>query len=297
MNQRLWKFQHRYAPYLFTLPFVLLFCIFLLYPLGRSLVMSLYKSAGPRSQFFVGLGNYRYLMQDKLFWLAVANTTGYTIVFLTIQIPASLGLAILLNSPFVKGRNFFRFAFFSTHLVGAVFVGVIFNLLFARRTGMVNQLLSFFTSEPVLINWLEEPNLVMVVVVIASLWLSIGFGMIYFLAALQAVDRDLYEAAEVDGAGPSARFWHITLPGIRPVLIFMILVGTISAFQLFELPYVLFPGDMNPRALTIVMYMFIMGFGAGDLGYAAAIGWVLVLLILAIALLQLRFTRANEGGP
>jgi ABC-type sugar transport system permease subunit len=119
--------------------------------------------------------------------------------------------------------------------------------------------------------------------------------MIYFLAALQSVDRELYEAAEVDGAGAWSKFWHVTLPGIRPVLTFMVLVGTIGAFQLFELPYVLFQGPgPNNRGLTIVMYLFQYGFEFGDIGYASAVGWVLVLLIFALSLAQLITSRAGR---
>ena len=128
-------------------------------------------------------------------------------------------------------------------------------------------------------------------VIIAALWLSVGYGMIYFLAALQAVDRDLYEAAEVDGAGHWTQFWNVTLPGIRPVLVFLILVGTIGSLQLFELPYLLFrPAAPPPTAVTIVMYLFQNGFEAGDIGYASAIGWMLVAMILVVSLIQLRVT-------
>jgi ABC-type sugar transport system permease subunit len=120
--------------------------------------------------------------------------------------------------------------------------------------------------------------------------------MIYFLAALQSVDRELYESAEIDGAGPWSRFWNVTIPGIRPVLIFMLLVVTIGGFQLFELPFVIFESSAGPgsRGLTIVMYLWQSGWEAGNLGYAAAIGWVLVILIFGVALLQLKVTRAMQ---
>jgi ABC-type sugar transport system permease subunit len=292
----LWSWQSRNAPYLFVAPFVLLFCAFFIYPLVRSFVLGFYKTVGPRDERFVGLANYVFLLQDRLFWLALLNTTVYTVVFLVLQIPASLGLAILLNSRQLIGRSWFRFAFFSTNLVGSVFVGLLFSQLFAPRHGLINALLSFFTSEPVDINWLGKPHLAMPATLIAGLWLSVGYGMIYFLAALQAVDRDLYEAAEVDGASPWQKFWHVTLPGIRPVLLFLILVGTIGSFQLFELPYVLFRQGAGPdnRMLTLVMYLYQQGFAIGDLGYASAIGWVLVLIILSVALVQIRVLRMGR---
>jgi arabinosaccharide transport system permease protein len=121
----------------------------------------------------------------------------------------------------------------------------------------------------------------------------VGYPMIYFLAALQSVDKELYEAASVDGAGKWSQFWNVTLPGIWPVVVFMILVGTIGAFQLFELPYVLFQGPgPNGRGMTIVMYLFMMGINAGDLGYASAVAWGLVVIIFVLSLIQLRLTGA-----
>ncbi len=134
-RRRLWTLQARYAPYFFVAPFVLLFLVFMLYPLGRSVVMSLYKYAGPRTRTFVGLEHYAFFLTDKLLWLAVVNTVAYAVMILCLQIPASLGLALLLNSPRVRFRNAFRFAFFSSHLVGNVFVAVIFMLLLAQRHG------------------------------------------------------------------------------------------------------------------------------------------------------------------
>lgn len=284
MRAKLWTLQARYSPYLFVSPFVILFCTFLIYPLGRSFMLGFYKTAGPRNQLFIGFDNYKFLFQDVLFWVAVGNTTLYVIMFLSIQIPLSLGLAILLNSKLVHARSFFRFAFFSTHLVGQVFVAVMFAQILSVRGGLVNGLLSLVVGHTVQINWIGDPYLARVSLVIASLWLSVGFAMIYFLAALQAVDQDLYEAAEVDGAGKWSRFIHITIPGIKPVLMFMILVGIIGAFQLFELPWVLFQQSAGPAnaGLTIVTYLYVTAFQAGDLGYASAIGWMLVLIVLMI---------------
>ncbi len=291
-----WGWQQRLSPYLFVAPFVLLFAVFLLYPLTRSLALSVQKTIGPRDSRFVGAANFRFLLKDRLFWLAVANTTGYALAFLLLQIPAALGLAILLNSQRIKAKPVFRFAFFSTHLVGSVFVAVLFSQILSPRSGLLNHLLSAITRRPIQVNWLAEPELALPSVLLAGLWLSIGYAMIYFLAALQSVDQDLYEAARVDGAGNWSQFWHVTLPGIRPVLLFMILVGTIGAFQLFELPYVLFqqsPGPLS-RALTIVMYLFITGWSVGDLGYASAIGWSLVVLIAGVAFVQWRLGRRGD---
>ena len=296
-TDRWWTWQSRYAPYLFVSPFVVLFFVFMLYPLAWSILLSFYQTASARGQQrFVGLQNYRFLLGDWLFWGAVVNTAAYTLGLVLIQIPLSLGLALVLNDRRVKLRSFFRFAFFSTYLVGNVFVAVLFALLLSPHAGLMNRALGLFAGRPVDINWLGDPDLAMPSVLLASLWLSVGYGMIYFLAALQAVDRELYESAEIDGAGAWSRFWNVTIPGIRPVLIFMLLVVTIGGFQLFELPFVIFESSAGPssRALTIVMYLWQSGWEAGNLGYAAAIGWVLVILIFGVALLQLKVTRALQ---
>ena len=298
-RRKLWSFQARYAPYFFVAPFVALFCAFMAYPLVRSLILSFYKAASPRTMRFVGLDNYRFLLRDWAFRGAVVNTVYFAIVFISLQIPLSLGLALLLNSRHIRGRHFLRFAFFSSHLVGSVFVAIIFNLLLTPRHGLINKgigaVFPFIGTET---QWTAKPLLAMPAIIMAALWLSVGYGMVYVLAALQGVDRELYEAAEVDGAGRWARFWHVTLPGIAPVLRFLILVGLIGAFQLFELPFVLFGQTSGPAGYgtTIVMYLYFMGFDTGDPGFASAVGWVLVLIIFAISLLQVRGLRAGRQG-
>jgi len=168
-------------------------------------------------------------------------------------------------------------------------------MLLAQRHGLINKgitLVAPFIGPE--LNWFGKPELAMPAVVIAALWISLGYAMVYFLAALQSVDHELYEAAEVDGAGRWAKFWHVTMPGIRPVLIFMILVGTIGSFQLFELPYILCYGVWTNYAVTVVMYLFQMGFEAGDIGYASAIGWALVVIIFIVSLVQLKVAQSRE---
>src|SRR3954447_15542359 len=291
----LWTLQYRSAPYLFVLPFLVLFCVFLLYPLARSFYLSLFHEGGTASARFIGMGHYRFILTDPIFWLACLNTFAFAILFLLVQVPASLGLAILLNSRRVRFRELFRFAFFSAHVVGGVFVAVLFRLLMAPRQGLLNKAIATLPLLGSDNNWLGDPILARPAIVVAALWLSIGWGMVYLLAALQAVDRELYEAAEVDGAGHWWRFRHVTLPGIRPVLAFLVLVGTVAALSLFELPYVFFQGS-GPRlaGMTIVMYLYENGFMTDDLSFAAAVGWILVALILAVSIVQVRVALGTE---
>jgi ABC-type sugar transport system permease subunit len=295
-GHRYWAVQSRLAPYAFVSPFVLLFAVFLLYPMGRSLYLSLHRTSGTAAAEFIGLGHYRYILTDNLFWLACLNTVVFAVLFLSIQVPASLSLAMLLNSSVVRFRNTFRFAFFSSHVVGGAFVAILFRLLMAPRQGLVNRILATLPGIGSETNWLGDPWFARPAIVIAALWLTIGWGMVYFLAALQAVDRELYEAAEVDGAGRWSRFRHVTLPGIRPVLTFLVLIGTIGALSLFELPYVFFQGSGPKMAgLTIVMYLYEQGFQAGDVGFAAAVGWILVVLISVVSVAQTHLSRVTEG--
>ena len=293
-RQMWWSVQARVAPYLFVLPFALVFAIFMAYPLAASLSMSFQKTVGNKPVAFVGFANYRFLLGDKLFWLACANTLLFAILFLPLELIGSLGLAMLLNSSRVRWRGLFRFAFFSTFLIGQVFLAALSLLIFAPRYGLLNRAIgALLPRVGAELNWRGNPNLAMAAIVLASLWVSLGYAMIYWLAALQSVDRELYESAQIDGAGRLGRFWHVTLPGIRPMMVFLLLVGTIASLQLFELPYVFFQGP-GPRlaGLTIVMYLYEQGIGAGDLGFAAAVGWVLLVLILGITLVQLRAGRA-----
>lgn len=287
---RAWNIQQRIAPYLFLAPFAAVFTVFFSYPLVRSLMLSLFNTAGPNARKFVGMHNYQFLLTDKVFWLACANTAAYTAAFLLIQIPLALGLALLLNNPKLRGRNIFRFCFFSTYLVGQVFVAVVFAVLLDPNQGLIGRGMRLFHLPT--IDFLSDRRFALLGTLIAGVWLATGFGMIYLLAALQSVERELYEAADVDGAGRWSRFAHITLPGVLPILVFLLLIGTVAGFQLFELPYVLFQGPgPNYSVLTIVMYLFLTGFEGGNLGYASAIGWMLVLLIAVFSLIEVFILR------
>lgn len=286
------RFQRRCAPYLFVAPFIVLFCTFGLYPLIKSIVLSAYVTSGPKSQVFAGWQNFRFLLADRDFHKAVWNTLVFALCSVFVQLPLSLGLALLLNSKRLRGRNVFRLCFFSPRLVGMVFVGVLFSLIFASRFGLLNVGLHALVGAPLDTEWLNRSGLVMPCLVLTSLWMYVGFNMVYFLAALQNVDPVLYEAATVDGANAWQKFRHVTLPGIKPVAVFVVVLSTIGSFQLFELPYLMLNNSRGPDAagLTIVMYLFENGFITGDLGYASAIGWMLALGVLILAIGQMYFS-------
>lgn len=290
------RFHAVWAPYFFIGPFAGLFLVFTLYPLIYSVVMSSQQNSGPAVSTFVGVDNFRWLLSDGEFWIALRNTFVFAAGSVFVQLPASLGLAMLLNRSDLRGRAFFRLIFFAPVLVGLAFVAILFGLIFNKGTGLLNVFLANITGGvwDVQFPWLQE--YAMPALIIAAFWLYTGFNMIYFLAALQNVSRDLLEAAEIDGAGPWHRFLHVTIPAIRPIATFVVLLSIIGSMQLFELPYLLLgdTGGPNRGGLTVVMYLYEKGFRLGDLGYASAIGWVLAMILFAFAMIQKWTGRTEE---
>lgn len=287
-----WKLKVRSAPYLFLLPYALTTLIFFLYPLIYATLLAFYQTNGPARRAFVGISNFSFVLRDPDFHRALWNTTVFAVCSICIQLPMSLGLALLLNAKRDRMKGFFRLAIFSPNLVGQVFVGILFAMLFTPRYGLFNRFLQMLLGWGLEQRWLADPTLVMPAIVIASLWMYVGFNMVYFLAALQNVDQSLVEAARIDGAGPGSVFLHVTLPAIAPVATFVVVTSTIGSFQLFELPYTLLQG-FGPRnsGLTVVGYLYTFAFENGDLGSAAAVGWLLTFIILIISLIQIRLSR------
>ena len=283
------------VPWLFLAPFLGIFSLFTIWPLLRSFGLALQQTYGPGTTVWVGLHNFSYLFTDPLFWTATANTARYTLGSLLVQLPLALGLALLLNRPGIRGRGFLRLTFFAPSLVGLPFVAMLFAPIFEKRTGLINATLHhLFTAWDPEFAWMQE--YVMSSLILAALWMYAGFNMVYFLAALQNVSRDLLEAAEIDGAGPWQRFRHVTLPDIAPVAGFITLLSVIGSFQMFELSYILLSNSGGPenRGLTVMMYLYQSGFVTGDLGYASAIGWVLALTLMGFALFQRWLARRYE---
>jgi ABC-type sugar transport system permease subunit len=286
MNQQVSRSHPRWAPYFFIMPFVIIFCTFMVYPLLQSILLATQQTFGPKTAVFVGMKNFRDLFSDGLFWVAMRNTFVFAIASVTLQLPLSLGLAMVLNRPGLKGRPWFRLVFFSPSLVGVVFVAMMFALMFHERNGLVNAFLrTIIPLFPEEFPWLQR--YVMPALIVAALWMYVGFNMIYFLAALQGVNKECLEAADVDGANSWQKFVHVILPDIAPVTSFVVLLSLIGSFQLFELPFILLngPGPEN-RGLTIVMYLYQYGFEIGDLGYASTIGWTLALVLMGLAAIQ-----------
>jgi ABC-type sugar transport system permease subunit len=295
------KERHRgLSPYLFLAPYVLVTACFTLYPLVNAAVLAFHQTNGPASRAFVGIDNFRYLLNDPLFYQALWNTTVFAACSVLIQLPLSMGLALLLNSGQGFARGLFRLILFSPNLVGQIFVGVLFSVLFTPRYGLVNRFFHELTGWGLDEQWLNDPALVMPAIVICALWVYVGFNMIYFLAALQSVDKSLEEAARVDGANRLQVFWHVTLPSMRHVVVFVVVTSLIGSYQLFELPLALFAlsngkGPDN-SALTLISYLYDTGFLTGDLGLGSAVGWVVAVIIFTLSLAQLRVARVLEDA-
>ena len=288
----------RLAPYGFLAPYVLVTVVFMLYPLVYAGVLAFHQTNGPASQIFVGFDNFRYLATDSLFHQALMNTTVFALASVLLQLPLSLGLALLLNSDKSRAKGFFRLILFSPNLVGQIFVGILFAVLFTPRYGLINRFFHELTGYGLEWQWLGVPELVMPAIILAALWLWVGFNMIYFLAALQTVDKSLEEAARIDGANRVQVFWNVTLPSIRPVVVFVLLTSIIGSFQLFELPLAMMPlsygkGPDN-SGMTLVNYLYDVGFQNADLGLASAVGWTVAIVIFAMSLLQLKVMRVAE---
>ena len=278
--------QRQLAPYVFISPFYILYAAFMLYPLVSSMWTSFHFQRTLETSVFVGLFNYRILLGDPQVWQALVNTVYFTFGVLFVQLPVALGMALIVNARFLRGRNFFRICFFSPTLVAGVFVAIIFRQIYHPDYGIFNMLFG------VDIAWLEEQWLIMPSIILTSVWQSAGFNMLYFLAGLLGIRRELYEAADVDGANPWQSFVNVTLPGLRPILIFVVIMSIINSLQLFDVPFVLLDGEgPGGHGRTIVMYLY-QKFETSELGLACATGWTLAMLIFAATMAQLRLMSA-----
>jgi len=284
-----------WVPYFFLLPFLSVFLVFIAYPMLLSATMAFQQNAGPGVSEPVGLKNFTWMLKDPAFWTAVKNTTIFAAASVFIQLPASLGLALLLNSERIKARGLWRMIFFAPVLVGLPFVAVLAGLIFEKNTGLLNVTLHWLFGFDVEFPWMQE--FVMPALIVAAFWMYVGFNMIYFLAALQNVNKDLLEAAQVDGANAWQRFRNVTIPAIKPVAAFVILLSLIGSFQLFELPYLMLNETAGPenRGLTLVVYLYQQGFDRGDLGYASAVGWVLAIVLFGFAIIQRMTSKTSEA--
>ncbi len=275
------------VPYIFVLPFILTFLIFFLYPMISALIMSFQDIAGFGDVTFVGFKNYRNLLNPH-YYNALRISFLYTFFTIAILIPVPLVLAVLLNEKLLKGRNFFRSALFMPALTSVIVGGMFFRFAFGTQpTALFNQLISLFGMEP--ITWLQGKWTGMLAMVVLCVWRWTGVNIVYFLAGLQAIPRELYESADIDGANSTQKFFHITIPSLKPVIIFVITISVFGGFSMFAESFAYWtsrsPGDIG---LTLVAYIYQTGFNYNNFGFASAIGITLLIIIMTVNLIQLK---------
>ncbi|MGY0691467.1 carbohydrate ABC transporter permease [Virgibacillus sp. FSP13] len=273
------------APYVFIFPAVLFFLLFTAYPIVQSFILSFQKSeAGTTS--FVGFDNYIRLFQDPLFYESIGNTLIILVVQVPIMIFLALVLANLMNSPLLKMKGFFRVSFFSPAVTSLVSASVIFLLLLNPDYGIINFLLSSIGIDS--IGWLNDPFWAKVSIVLVTIWRWTGYNMIILLAGLQSISTDLYEAARIDGAGKIRQFFSITIPQLKPVILFTVITSTIGTLQLFDEPYNLTGGGPVNSTTTVTMYLYQNAFQYFDFEYASAIAYVVVVIIAVLSFAQFK---------
>ena len=282
------RWWRRAAPYAFISPFYLIFLAFGLLPIIFSLAVSLYDWRGIKPGNFVGAANYQLLLRDPAFAKALWNTVVIWAGSIPPMILLALVFAVLLNSQRVRFRGFFRTVYFLPVVTSLVITGLLFSFLFSPTFGLISSLLALLGVAPV--NWLSDPAWMKPVLILALLWRWTGNDMVIMLAGLQSIPGDLYEAARVDGASGPQTFWHITVPLMRPVIIFDAIISTIGTFNLFAEPFVLFgeDGGIGQAGLVTGTLLYQNAFVYFKFGYGAALAWVIALIIFVLSMLQLK---------
>jgi len=282
------------AAWFFLAPALILIGVFFFLPVAAALLLSvtdfdLYGIANPANTRFIGLQNYIRLLHTPDFWTALKNTFYFAFVGGPLTIAVALGAALLLSSKLVRFKGFFRTVYFTPFVTTLVAVAIVWRYLYHTRYGLFNYGLAHLGIGP--IDWLGDPHWAMPAIILMAVWKGFGYNMLIFIAGLQAIPDELYDAAEIDGAGPFRRFFSITLPMLAPTLVFVAVITMIGYFQLFAEPYVMTQGGPLRSTTSVVLLMYEEGFRWWRMGYAASIAFVLFVVILLATLLQFRLQK------
>ncbi|UPG94466.1 carbohydrate ABC transporter permease [Luteibacter aegosomatissinici] len=285
------------AAWLFITPALIILGLFFLLPVVAALVLSvtdfdLYALADIRNLRFVALENYWSLLQRPLFWSALGHTLYFVIVGVPLSLMASLGAAMLLNSPLVRFKPFFRTALFAPVVTTVVAVAVIWRYLFNTKYGLINYVLDSMHLPTV--DWLGDPHWAMPTIILFAVWKNFGYNMIIFMAGLQAIPADLYEAARIDGASAWAQFRHITLPMLKPTMLMVSILTVSGYFQLFAEPYVMTEGGPLQSTTSVLYLMYEEGFKWWNLGSASAVAFILFVIMFVVTAAMLRLSKRGE---
>ena len=282
------------AGWIMTAPALTAIGLFFVLPVLASLVLSftdfdIYALANLNNLRFIGLDNYQRLVTNPLFWQAMGNTMWFVVFGVPMVVIASLAAALLVNAKTLRWRAVWRVALFAPFVTTLVATAVVWNYLLHTRYGLINYALGQIGIAPV--DWLGNPSTALPAILLFVAWKSFGYNMIIFLAALQAVPRDLEDAARVDGANAWMRFRHVTLPAIAPTVLLVAILTVAGMFQLFAEPYVMTQGGPARSTVTVLYFMFEEGFKWWNLGSGAAVAFILFLCILVVTLIQLKVAR------
>lgn len=277
--------------WIFVAPALLLFTVFFLVPVVAGFLLSLtdfdiYAIGQPSNARFVGLGNFSRLFHNPDFWQALRNTLYFVVVGGPLSVAASLGAALLLSNKLVRAKSIFRTVYFMPVVTTLVAVAIVWRYLYHPHYGLLNLALGWVGIGPV--DWLGKPHWAMPAVILMAVWKNFGYNMLIFVAGLQSIPEELYEAAAIDGARPWHRFRHVTLPGLAPTFLFVSVTTMIGFFQLFSEPYVMTQGGPLRATTSIVLLLYEEGFRWWRMGIAAALAFVLLLITLAGTLIQMR---------
>ena len=279
------------APYMFILPCLIIFLIFMVYPIIDSVILSFQEfEAGEYT--FVGIKNYKVLFSDPIFYKALANTFLYLIIQVPVMISLALLIAVLIEQKFIKGRGFFRMSVFLPTITALVAYSLVFKVLFNTDSGLINYIITLFGGEKV--RWIYSAWPARISIVIAITWRWTGYNMIILLAGIQAIPEELMESAGLDGATFWDKLRYITIPMVKPIILFTVITSTIGTLQLFDEAYILTAGGPDYATITIGQYLYQNGFEYLKFGYAAAIGYVMVFIIGILSYLQFRVSGKED---
>jgi multiple sugar transport system permease protein len=279
--------------YWFILPYVIFFCAFVAYPLIFSLILVFHRWNIVTPMEWIGLKNFDRLIGDGLFYRSLLNTLTFLAIHIPLQVVVALALALLLNSG-VRGRGLFRALYFLPVVVSGVAVTILWQQIYSFDYGILNNILHAAGLPPV--PWLVDPRLAMPSIAIMATWKNVGIYIVLFLVGLQNIPRDLYEAANLDGAGPFKQFRYVTLPMLNPTVVVIVVLSTIGGFSLFIEPYVLTGGGPMQSTLSGMLYIYNQAFSFGHMGYAATLGFVYALVILGVVVLQRRVIESEMSS-
>jgi multiple sugar transport system permease protein len=285
----------RIAIIVFLFPNLIGFLFFVGIPIVASFGLSFTKWDLLSSPEWVGLGNFIELIHSSEFWDAVSNTLTFIVGYLPTVMVFSLGIALILNKK-IKGRTFFRATYFVPVITSWVAVSLIWKWLFNPAYGVINYGLSWFGIQGPA--WLQDPFWAMPAIIITSVWKDIGFVMVIFLAGLQGIPETYYEAADIDGASPFRKFWHITLPLLAPTTFFVTVISLINSFQVFDQVMIMTDGGPAGSTTVLVQQVYNHAFRYFEMGYASAMSWVIFILIFTVTIFQIKLQKrwVDHGG-